>query len=120
LSKAKGDAIILQKEKIQDFSFAYRMYISARKDFVTGIALGITGSITASYIVQLDKTIFNFSSNNVFEILIRIFLLQLILLYIINRYRWRTRIYENSLKGMIERIDEINRDLEKSSPATSN
>jgi hypothetical protein len=67
------EAMILQKEKIQDFSFAYRMYISARRDFVIGVTLGITGSIFAAYIVELDKTVFNFSSFTVIDILIRVF-----------------------------------------------
>jgi hypothetical protein len=112
LSKKENPSINDQKEKIQDFSFAYKMYISARKDFTLGIALGITGSITAAYLVELDKTLFNYSINPVIEIIFRIFILQLILLYLINRYRWRTKIYENSLKGMIKRIEEINRDLD--------
>jgi len=114
MSDAKGDEIISHKEKIQDLSFAYKMHISSRRDFLSGISLGIIGSITAAYIVELDKTIFMFSPYQVLGILVRIFLLTLLLINIINRYRKRTQIYENSLQGMIERLNEINRDIEKS------
>lgn len=113
MSESNIETVKSQKEKIQEFSFAYRMYISARRDFLTGVALGITGSISAAYIVELDKIIFNFSSKTVFPILIRIFLLILLLLYLIHKYSQRTRSYENSLKGMIERIDELKHDLDK-------
>ena len=115
MSEKEDSSIITQKERIQDFTFAYRMYISSRRDFLLGIALGVTGSITASYIVELDRTLFPYSSNPVFSILFRILLLQLVLVYLVNRYRWRTRNYENSLKGMVKRIEEINQEISSQS-----
>ena len=114
MSETKDDVLISNKEKIQNLSFSTKMYISSRRDFLNGISLGIIGSITAAYIVELDKTIFMFSPYQVLGILVRIFLLTLLLIIIINRYRKRTKIFENSLQGMIERLNDINRELEKS------
>jgi len=102
-----------QKEKIQDVSFAYRMNVSARRDFLLGIAIGITGSLTAAYLVELDRRLFDASAFTVLDIMVRITVLLALLVFVVRRYHARTQRYEDSLRAMSERLTEINRRLEE-------
>ena len=111
--KDEASSMEEQKEKIQDVSFAYRMYVSARRDFLLGIAIGITGSLTAGYLVELDRWLFDASTFTVMDILVRVAVLLALLVFVVRRYHARTQLYETSLKAMSERLTEINRRLEE-------
>jgi hypothetical protein len=112
IEKDKVSSMEEQKEKIQDVSFAYRMHVSARRDFILGIAIGITGSLTAAYLVELDRRLFDVSTFTVPDILVRVVILLTLLVFVVRRYHARTQLYEDSLKAMSERLTEINRQLE--------
>jgi len=112
-AKDEASSMEEQKDKIQDVSFAYRMYVSARRDFLLGIAIGITGSLTAAYLVELDRRLFDAPTFTVLDILVRIAVLLALLIFVVRRYHARTQRYEDSLKAMSERLTEINRRLEE-------
>ncbi|MBN2334528.1 hypothetical protein JXL21_03140 [Candidatus Bathyarchaeota archaeon] len=97
-----------QKEKIREVSFAYKMYVFSRRDFLLGIAIGITGSLTAAYLVELDRVLFQVARFTPVEVVVRILGLSLALGYVVHRYRQRTSQYEESMRKMSERMDEIN------------
>lgn len=88
------------------------MYVSARRDFLLGITIGITGSLTAAYLVELDRLLFDASTFTVLDILVRVAVLLALLVFVVRRYHTRTQLYEISLKAVSERLTEINRQLE--------
>lgn len=102
-----------QKEIIREVSFAYKMYVSSRRDFLLGIAIGVTGSLTSAYLVELDRTLFDVARFTSAEVAARIIGLSLILGYVVRRYRQRTRQFEESVRNMSDRIDEIDGYLER-------
>ena len=99
-----------KRDAIHEATLRYRMYLLSRRDFLRGIIIGVTGSITAGYIIQLDQLLFG--DYTVVSIGFRILLFLAILGYFLLQYQKRTEEYEAAIKTMLETINQIDQTTE--------
>ncbi|MCW4014718.1 MAG: hypothetical protein NWF07_17255 [Candidatus Bathyarchaeota archaeon] len=106
------DRAELQKKRaaIHEASLSYRMYLLSRRDFLRGIIIGVTGSITSGYFIQLDQLFFG--NYTVVSLSFRILLFLSILGYFMLLYQKRTEKYEIAIKTMMETINQIDDSIE--------
>ena len=99
-----------KRDAIHEAALSYRMYLLSRRDFLRGIIIGVTGSITAGYIIQLDQLLFG--DYTVVSIGFRILVFLGILGYFMFQYQKRTGEYERAIKTMLETINQIDQTTE--------
>ena len=101
---------LAELEKIQEMSLSYRIYLLTRRDFVSGVLIGVISSMTIGYLNQLDL-ILNNMTNSLSSVIIRLLLSASILGYLLYSNRKRTKAYETLLKKMSERTQKISEEL---------
>jgi len=108
----KTDNLVEMQEIIRDVSVSYRLYLLSRRDFLLGIFIGVSGSIIAGYVIQID-ILLSSEQYTLLDLVIRLGLLLSVLIYTVFRYRKRTEDYERAIKGMLERNKEISEEIKK-------
>ena len=58
MSTLEKEELLKKREAIHEASLSYRMYLLSRRGFLRGIIIGVTGSITSGYFIQLDQPFF--------------------------------------------------------------
>ena len=82
---SKEELLEMQK-LIRDVSVSYRLYLLSRRDFLLGILIGVSGSIIAGNIVQLDNLLTS-GEYSILGLIIRLGILFSILIYAMLNYR---------------------------------
>ena len=98
-------------EKIQDMSLSYRVYLLSRRDFLSGVLIGVASSVALSYVTMLDMVI-NEGDLSVASVVLRVMVSSGVLGYLVYNHRRRTRGYEKLLKKMSERIQKLSEELD--------
>lgn len=103
---------IAEIEKIQEMSLSYRIYLLSRRDFVSGVLIGVFSSLSIGYLTRIDDL---FSNQNLSfsAVLIRLVLSASVLGYLLYNHRKRTEAYETLLKKMSERTQKLSEELKK-------
>ncbi len=99
-----------KRDAIHEASLNYRMYLLSRREFFRGIIIGVTGSITSGYFIQLDQLLFG--EYTATGLGFRILLFLGVLGYFLLKYQQRTGMYEKAIKSMLGTINEIDKTLE--------
>ncbi len=104
--KESKEELVEMQEIIRDVSVSYRLYLLSRRDFLLGILIGVSGSIIAGYIVQLDLLLFS-GKHSVIGLILRLGVLFSVLIYVVLSFRKRTEDYKRAVEGMLERNKQI-------------
>lgn len=98
-------------EKIQEMSLSYRVYLLSRRDFLSGVLIGVASSAALSYVTMLDMII-NEGGLSVASVIVRVMVSSGVLGYLVYNHRRRTRGYETLLKKMSERIQRLSEEVD--------
>jgi len=98
-----------QVERLQDLSLSYHMYLLGKRGFLTGVIIGVSGSITASYLIELDLLLFKPFS--LFGLILRIVGMGSVLGYFIYNNRKRLKQIETLLKRIHDRSEKLQSEL---------
>jgi hypothetical protein len=101
-------------EKIQDMSLSYRIYLLSRRDFLSGVLIGVASSLALGYLTQLDATL-NKGELSAASLGIRVLVSCGALGYLVYGHRKRTQGYETLLNKMSIRIQRLSEEPEAES-----
>ena len=103
---------VAEIEKIQEMSLSYRIYLLSRRDFVSGVLIGVFSSLSIGYLTQIDNL---FSNQNLTfsAVIIRLLVSSSVLGYLLYNHRKRTDAYETLLKKMSQRTQRLTEELKK-------
>jgi hypothetical protein len=97
---------------IRDVTVSYRLYILSRRDFLLDILIGVSGSIIAGHIVQLDNLLTS-GEYSILDLFTRLGIHFSVLIYTVLNYCKRTEDYERATRGMLKRNKEISDEINK-------
>ena len=98
-------------EKIQDMSLSYRIYLLSRRDFISGVLIGVASSLTLGYLIQLD-VILNKGELSVASLILRLMVSSGVLGYLVYSHRKRTQGYETLLNKLSIRIQKLSEEAD--------
>ena len=103
---------IAEIEKIQEMSLSYRIYLLSRRDFVSGVLIGVFSSLSMGYLTRIDDLLTN-QNLTVSAVFIRLVLSSAVLGYLLYNHRKRTAGYETLLKKMSERTQRLSEEIKR-------
>ncbi len=106
-----GEEIEAKVEKMQEISLSYRIYLLSRRDFYSGVLIGVLSSLVISYITQMDALIND--NLSLIGVAIRFVVSTTVLGYFINSHRERTKRYDVLVKKMSERVQKLQEELDE-------
>ena len=101
---------IAEIEKIQEMSLSYRIYLLSRRDFVSGVLIGVFSSLSIGYLTKIDDLLSN-QNLSFSAVIIRLLISSSVLGYLLYNHRKRTDAYETLLKKMSERTQRLTEEL---------
>ena len=109
-SSAQKEELIEKQEILREASLSYRMYVLSRRDFLYGILIGVSGSIFAGYVVQLDILIFS-KGYSIPSLMVRLCILFSVVIYSVFNYRRRTKYYERAISNMVKSRETLSEQI---------
>ena len=103
---------IAEIEKIQEMSLSYRIYLLSRRDFVSGVLIGVFSSLSIGYLTKIDDLLSNHNLS-FSAVIIRLLISSSVLGYLLYNHRKRTDAYETLLKKMSERTQRLTEELKQ-------
>ena len=103
---------IAEIEKIQEMSLSYRIYLLSRRDFVSGVLIGVFSSLSIGYLTKIDDLLSN-QNLSFSAVIIRLLISSSVLGYLLYNHRKRTDAYETLLKKMSERTQRLTEELKQ-------
>lgn len=97
-------------EKIQEMSLSYRIYLLSRRDFVSGVLIGVFSSLAIGYLTRIEDLLTN-QNLSLSAVLIRLVISSAVLAYLLYNHRKRTAGYEILLKKMSEKRQKLSEEI---------
>ena len=93
-------------------SLSYRIYLLSRRDFVSGVLIGVFSSLSIGYLTKIDDLLSN-QNLSFSAVIIRLLISSSVLGYLLYNHRKRTDAYETLLKKMSERTQRLTEELKQ-------